>query len=347
MSTATSWQRLTAAMERRETDRVPVIPQITYATAQLTGVGLVEALHSPEKTAEALLAGQRTIGYDAIYAGWESSFNLLAEAMGCTMRYPEGDVPYVIERIVKNPGDVAKLAIPDPARTGRLPIHMRTVQLVKREVGDAVPVFAYVPGPFTLAGQLYDVDRLLRMTVKDPGFIQALVEVATAASVRYAEANVDAGVDVVVVADPTAGPSLISPKMFERFAAPGIRRVFEAAGARGAVLSLHICGQSTPLLEQMCETGAQILELDHMVDLARAKTQIGERVCLQGNIDPAGVLLTGTPDGVAEAARRCIDQAGAGGGFILSSGCEVPPRAPIANVRAMVEAAQQYCRRAA
>jgi uroporphyrinogen decarboxylase len=344
MTSVTSFERVTAAIEGREPDRVPVIPQITYATAQLTGVSLVEALHSPEKTAEALLTGRQTIGYDAVYAGWESSFNLLAEAMGCTMRYPEGDVPRVVKRIVKKPDDIDKLAIPDPSSTGRLPIHMRTVELIKSEVGGAIPVFAYVPGPFTLAGQLCDVDQLLRMTVKDPGFIDALVEITTAASVRYAEANVDAGVDVVVVADPTASPSLISPKAFNRFAAPGIRTIFEAATGRGAVVSLHICGQSTPLLEPMCETGAQILELDHMVDLAKAKAQIGNRVCLQGNIDPAGALLTGTPDAVAQAARRCIDQAGAGGGFILSSGCEIPPRAPIANVRAMVQAAEQYGR---
>ena len=342
MTSVTSFERVMTAVKGQPPDRVPVVPQITYTTAQITGVGLVEALHSPEKTAEALLSGWREIGYDAIYAGWESSFNLLAEAMGCIMRYPEGDVPQVIERIVHSPSDLDKVVVPDPYSTGRLPIHLKTVELIKKAVGDDVPLFSYVPGPFTLAGQLYDVDQLLRMTVKDPRFLHALIELTTAASVRYAEANIDAGVDVIVVSDPTASPSLISPKSFDTFAAPGIREIYDTATGKGAVISLHICGQTTPILELMCETGAQILEIDHPVDLAKAKEQVGERVCLQGNIDPADALLLGTPEAVDQAARRCIEQAADGGRFILSSGCEIPPHAPIANICAMVQAAQRY-----
>jgi uroporphyrinogen decarboxylase len=282
------------------------------------------------------------LGYDAIYVGWESSFNLLAEAMGCAMRYPEGDVPQVMERIIRSGDDLEKLSIPDPLVTGRLPIHMETLEIVKREVGDRVPLFSYVPGPFTLAGQLCDINKLLKSTLKDPEFIHNLTEITTAAAVRYARANVEAGIDVVVVSDPTASPNLISPQSFNTFAAPGIKKVFGAAREAGAVVSLHVCGQTTPILESMCDTGAQILEVDHPVDLADAKEQVGHRVCLQGNIDPSDPIFTGTPEAVDEAAERCIAQAGAGGGFILSSGCEIPPEAPIVNIRAMVRAAENY-----
>lgn len=344
MSDTTAFERVSAAIRGQQPDRVPVVPQITYTTAQLTGVGLVEALHSPEKTAEALLAGWRELGYDAIYVGWESSFNLLAEAMGCTMRFPEGDVPQVMDRIVKGPDDLHKLTVPDPYVDGRLEIHMKTVEIVKREVGDQVPLFSYVPGPFTLAGQLCDVDKLLKSTLKDPEFILALTEITTAAAVRYAKANVEAGIDVVVVSDPTASPNLISPRSFKQFAAPGIEAVFAAAAEAGAVLSLHVCGQTTPILELMCDTGAQILEVDHPVDLAAAKAQIGDRVCLQGNINPADPIFAGSSEAVDAAAHQCIDDAAGGGGFILSSGCEIPPEAPIENIRALVEAAERYGR---
>lgn len=338
----TSFERVMAAIQGNPSDRVPVIPQITYTTAQITGVGLVEALHSPEKTADALLSGWRELGYDAIYAGWESSFNLLAEAMGCTMRYPEGDVPQVIETIVQGPDDLDKISVPDPFATGRLPVHMKTVELIKREVGDRAPIFAYVPGPFTLAGQLCGASKLMTSTLRDPRFVHDLTEITAAASVRYAEANVDAGVDVVVVSDPTASLSLISPKMFDTFAAPRIKQVLDAAADKGAVISLHVCGQTTPILELMCDTGAQILEVDHLVDLGEAKQKVGHRVCLQGNINPADPLFTGTPEAVDRAVQRCLEQAAAGGRFILSSGCEIPPLAPIANIAAMVRATHEY-----
>ena len=323
-------------------DRVPVIPQITYTTAQLTGVGLVEALHSPEKTAEALLAGQRELGYDAIYVGWESSFNLLAEAMGCTMRFPEDSVPQVAEHVVKSPEDVEKLELPDPNSSGRLPLHMELVNLVKDAVKGEIPLFAYTPGPFTLAGQLAGVNPLMVATIRDPQFANNLISVAFQASMRYALANIQEGVDVVVTADPTASGSLISPKTFETFAAPHQKALVDTITQAGAIASLHICGKTTAMLELMTGTGTSILELDHLVELTEAKTRIGKDVILMGNLNPTDLLLTGTPDAVEAAARECIEAVGQDGRYILSSGCEVPPFAPLENIRAMVTAAKKF-----
>ena len=323
-------------------DRVPVIPQVTYTTAQLTGVGLVEALQSPEKTAEALLAGQRELGYDAIYVGWESSFNLLAEAMGCTMRFPEDSVPQVAEHVVKSPEDVDKLELPDPHNSGRLPIHMDMVNIVKDAVKGEIPLFAYTPGPFTLAGQLAGVNSLMVATIRNPQFVNNLIAVAFKASERYALANIQAGVDVVVTADPTASGSLISPKTFETYAAPHQQALVDAITQAGAIASLHICGKTTAMLELMAGTGTSILELDHLVKLTEAKTRVGNDVILMGNLNPTELLLTGTPEAVETAARECIEAVGQDGQYILSSGCEVPPLTPLANIRAMVTAAKKY-----
>ncbi len=344
MIEVTAYDRVMAAVRGEPPDRVPVIPQITYTTAQLTGVGLVEALHSPEKTAKALLAGQRELGYDAIYAGWESSFNLLAEAMGCAMRYPEDDVPQVTGHIVQNSSDLDKVPVPDPDRAGRIPLHLKTVKLVKREIGDKVPIFCYVPGPFTLAGQLCGVEKLMIATIRDTQFVENLTRITTAASKRYVEANIAAGADIIVAADPTASSSLISPDMFKTLASPCLKEVLGVAVKNGVIPALHVCGQTSPILELMCDTGAKILEIDHLVDLGKAKQEVGERVCLQGNIDPTNLLLTGTPEAVERAAKNCIEQAASGGRYILSSGCEIPPAAPLPNIQALVSAAVKYGR---
>jgi MtaA/CmuA family methyltransferase len=319
-----------------------VIPQITYTTAQLTGVGLVEALHSPEKTVEALLTGQRELGYDAIYVGWESSFNLLAEAMGCTMRFPEDSVPQVVDHVIKKPEDVDALEIPDPMKAGRLPLHMEILKRIKAEVKGKVPLFAYTPGPFTLAGQLYGINKLMAATIQNPQFVRALVDKTTISSTLYARANVKEGIDVVVTADPTASGSLISPTTFETFAAPHLKHIMMAVSKVGAIPSLHICGQTTPLLNQMVKTGARLLELDHLVNLQGAKTQVGDRVIIMGNLDPTSLLLNGTPAQVEQAAKESIETVGCDGRYILSSGCEIPPNAPLENIRAMVTAAKKF-----
>ena len=344
MNQLTAYQRVMHALEGKPPDRVPVIPQITYTTAQLTGVGLVEALQNPEKTAEALLAGQRELGYDAIYVGWESSFNLLAEAMGCTMRFPEDSVPQVVEHVIKTSSDVEALEIPDPMQAGRLPLHMDMLRRIRDEVKGKVPLFAYTPGPFTLAGQLYGINRLMAATIQDPEFVRALVDKTTITSALYARANVKEGIDVVVTADPTASGSLISPKTFETFAAPHLKHIMMGVAKVGGIPSLHICGKTTPLLKLMANTGARVLELDHLVNLEEAKTQVGERVIIMGNLDPTNLLLNGTPAEVEQAAKRLIETVGSDGRYILSSGCEIPPNAPLENIRAMVTAAEKYGR---
>jgi uroporphyrinogen decarboxylase len=342
MASMTPFERVMTTIAGRLPDRVPVVPQITYTTAQLTGVGMVEALHSAPKTAAALLAGQRELGYDAIYVGWESSFNLLAEAMGCVMRFPENDLPQVAEHVVRSPADLDKVKMIDPRASGRLPIRMETIKRVLQETRGRIPLLAYVPGPFTLAGQLCGVTELMISTLRNPQFVHDLTRLAAKASIAYAKAIVETGIDVTVVADPTASASLISPQMFNTFAAPALRSVLEAAKTAGAVPSLHICGQTTPILEAMCGTGAHILEVDHLVDLGKAKQLVGQRVTLLGNLNPTDILLKGSAKAVTEAAKSCIHQAAAGGRFILSSGCDVPLATPLANIRAMVSAAQQY-----
>jgi uroporphyrinogen decarboxylase len=274
--------------------------------------------------------------------GWESSFNLLAEAMGCTMQFPEDSVPQVADHVIKSVKDIDTVAIPDPHTSGRLPLHMEMVKLVKNAVEGEVPLFAYTPGPFTLAGQLASVNALMVATIRNPEYVNALLNLTTEASLRYALANIEAGVDVIVTADPTASGSLISPKTFTTFAAPHLSQIAQAVIKAGSIASLHICGKTSPMLDQMVSTGVRILELDHLVDMHEAKERIGQQVILMGNLNPTELLLNGTPTDVEAAAKLCIESIGQDGQYILSSGCEVPPLTPLNNIRAMVAAAEKY-----
>lgn len=338
----TPYERVMRAVELGEPDRVPVVPQITYTTARITGIRASEALRSAEKMAEALLMGYREIGYDGIYVGWESSFNLVAEAMGCSLRIPEDGVPSVSENLVKDPGDIEKVRVPDPERDGRLPTYLEAIDLVADEVAGRVPIFSYIPGPLTLAGLLRDTGRILMELITDPRLVQDLMKLTAEASTRFGLAKVEHGADVIVVADPTASSTMISPEMFNQFPFPHIRGILSSIERVGAIPSLHICGNTTPILDKMAASGAKILELDSMVDLAMAKNKVGKRVCLLGNINPTRTLLGGKPSDVEAEAREAIEKAASGGGFILSSGCEVPLDAPIENVKAMVRGAYRY-----
>jgi len=344
MSTLTPFQRVMAAVELKEPDYVPVVPMTTYNTAQLTGIQFSEALHSAEKMAKALIAGYKSAGYDGIYVGWESSFNLMAEAMGGKLQIQPNSIAFVKDRLIKEPSDLDKIKVADPERDGRLPIHLKATELVKEEIGRDVPIFKYVPGPLTLASILRGQDQLLMELIRNPDFVHELLKPTTEASKRYGEATVRHGADIAVVADPIASSSVISPKMFDQFAFSPTKDVLKSISDAGGTPSLHICGNTIPILERMAETGTRIIELDYRVDLTLAKDMVGERICIQGNIDPVGVLLNGKPSDVERKAKECIEKAAKDGGFILSSGCEVPLNAPFENVKAMVSAAKKYGR---
>jgi uroporphyrinogen decarboxylase len=133
--------------------------------------------------------------------------------------------------------------------------------------------------------------------------------------------------------------------MYKTWAFPYEKKFFAVlvpeCAKHGAFSILHICGNMTPVLEWMADTGAHILELDTAVNLATAKAKVGDRVCLFGNLHPTQVLLQGTPELVEIASLQAIKAAGIGGGFILGSGCEVPPLAPQENIKAMIRTARR------
>lgn len=342
MSMLTHFQRVMAAIELKEPDYVPVVPIVTYTTAQLIGIQFSEALYSAEKMAKALITGYKSAGYDGIYVGWESSFNLMAEAMGCELQIEPDSVAFVKDQLVKEPSDLDKIEVADPERDGRLPIHLKAIELVKERIGKDVSIFKYVPGPLTLASVLRGQDKFLMELVRKPDFIHDILKPASESSKRYSVATVEHGADIAVVADPIASSSIISPNMFDQFAFSPIKDVLKSISDAGGIPSLHICGNTIPILERMLDTEARLIELDYKVDLQFAKDIIGKSVCIQGNIDPVGILLNGKPSDVERKARECIEKAARGGGFILSSGCEIPLNAPFENIKAMVSAAKKY-----
>jgi len=338
----TPYERVYTAIELGYADFTPVVPQITYATCILVGREFEQSGGNPKDLAVSLIGGWKKVGYDGIYSGWEASFNLLAEAMGCKLTKGNDGLPQVNTHPVETEEDISRLILPNPWQDGRLPFHLEVTKLIKDYVKDEVPVFSYVPGPFTLAGLLRGSEKFLLDILRKPQFVKKLIDVATEASVAFALAKIKSGADIIVVADPTASSSIISPEMFKSFSLPAIKKVFKSVVEAGAVPSLHICGNTEPILELMVESGAKILEIDHLVDLRIAKEKVGSRVCLQGNIDPSLELLMGSPKEVYSSALQCIEMAGKQGGFILSSGCEVPLNTPWENLVAMVEASRNY-----
>jgi MtaA/CmuA family methyltransferase len=193
--------------------------------------------------------------------------------------------------------------------------------------------------PFSLASALMGIDTFMLKLTDDPRMIEALMERCLEYALAYGKALSDAGADMLSGGDSPAG--IVGPQWYRQIALPYERRLI--AGLHASTqkpVSLHICGNPTAILADMASSGADVLELDHQVNLAEACRLAGKNVALWGNIDPVSVLMRGSPEKVAQASRQAMDTIRTCGHsrFVLSSGCTLAPETPSENVAAMISA---------
>jgi uroporphyrinogen-III decarboxylase len=130
--------------------------------------------------------------------------------------------------------------------------------------------------------------------------------------------------------------------MFNRFARPYEERLVKDLATEGIFVVIHICGDTSRILDMLAEYPPCGFELDYKSDAVKAKQTAGTRHVLFGNIDPSGVLAHGTVEQVREATRQLISIWKPGGQFILNAGCAIPPTTPPENVHALVAAAKEF-----
>ena len=328
-----SFPRILSAIRSEPVDRVPVVPQMFYAASKIIGVTFEGAMNDPDKMARALLAGRRTFGYDGVYADWES-FTLITELFGCETYFKSGMIPMVYSSVIRDRDDLDRIRLVDPERDGRLPAHLKTIEIIKEELGGDAPIFTRAVAPFTLASLLRGTNDFLRDIIRDPELVSDIVEKLLPFVESLIASKIERGADIIVIVDPIASGSLISRQMFKDFSFPFIKDLVEKIDENGAIPSLHICGDSSSLIDLMIETDARILELDHQVDIAKIKR--GKDICVQGNMNPPD-LITKRPEQIFEEARNLIEDVG-NRGFILSTGCDVPYNASLENIKSMVDA---------
>jgi [methyl-Co(III) methanol-specific corrinoid protein]:coenzyme M methyltransferase len=215
---------------------------------------------------------------------------------------------------------------------GRAKTVIEATKLLKQQVGKELPIVVGTTGPVTIAGHLVGTESLLLMMITEPETVHKFIKIATEIERTYLKALVAAGADVIAMSDPSASTDMMSGDMFDEFAKPYIKQVW--TGAEGAKKILHICGDTTVLLDHMIDTGADGLSIEEKVDPFKAVELVNNRAALVGNMGVVRPLLQGTPEDCREHALR-IKEAGFN---IIAPGCGLAARVPKANIEAMVKA---------
>lgn len=261
-----------------------------------------------------------------------------AEAFGAKILIPEEEIPTVTERLVSDAASVEALQVPS-LDAGRVPEYLKANRLAAETITDR-PVLAGCIGPFSLAGRLYDMSEIMVAIYIEPDVIMSLLEKCTAFLIDYCKALKATGVAGVVMAEPAAG--LLSDEDHMVYATPYIQQIVQAVQDDDFTIVLHNCGNMGQCTHAMVECGARALHFGNLVDIPQALTEVPEDMMVMGNLDPVGVLQQATPEAVAAATTDLLKKTAGAKNFIISTGCDLPPAVPEANIQAFFDAVEAY-----
>ncbi|XER11296.1 Uroporphyrinogen decarboxylase [Sporomusa aerivorans] len=306
----------------------------TWAFRQ-QGLSLKEVLENPAAGVKAIIETNQQVQSDIVWPG-SGYHNLLVHIFGGQVKFrPQGNID-VQQPLLAEAGQAEQLDLGLIDKHEWIKTIRSIIAQVDGQVGHNVLVGTSSWGPFTLAGQFYGVEKLMRGLYQDKAAIHALLAVMTEVCVAYLAPAVKEGARILSIAEPTASGDLISLDHFEEFVAPYIGRAAERLQKQGAYTTLHICGNIRDQLTLVPHMHIDLLSVDYKVDLALAQRILDGKTALAGNVNPV-LLKDKTPAEVIQAAKQCIRQAGRAANYILMPGCDIPPGVPLANVKAFLQ----------
>lgn len=329
-------ERVLAMLNHQKPDRMPCFganSTVTYDQMDNVQAFWPQAHENGEAMAKQALAAHQVLGFDAVRVPFCQTFE--AEALGCVLKTGGSDgipgidppAPYEIDDTPVLPDDFLS--------RGRIPELLKAVGILKKEVGDAVPIVGGIIGPFTIAGALLETVPLLKASFKTPEKMRPFVEMAERAGTALAQALIDAGVDIIACEDMTASPALIAPNTYRDFELEYQKRQFDAISVPKI---LHICGNVDNIVEWMGQTGADILSIEPKTNGKLAREKCGPDIILMGGVDTVTTLYLKDSVTVKNECEKSI----ADGIQILAPGCTVAPGTPTENLVAMVEVAKAH-----
>ena len=340
----TSKQLVCHALSGKGVPRPATGPLAVHFCARTAAVSLRQYTTDARVLADSVLHYYQLFRPDAVWLSADTW--VTAEAMGAAVGFTGDEQPMsgTGQPLVRTPADLDRIPDPDPTAQGRCPLMLDALQRIVREVGNEVFIVAcFDQYPFSLACALMGLDQVMLKLIDDRPMVVALMERCAEYTATYAQALASAGADMLSGGDSPAG--LMGPSLYREVALPAEQHVIsQIKQTVDRPISLHICGDATPILADMARCGADVLELDSQVDVSTAAHAIGPEIAVWGNLDPVRILAQGNPEQVRRATRALLQSITNTGHqrFVLSSGCTLAVETPPENLRAMLDAARQW-----
>lgn len=337
MSDMTAKDRVMKFFGKEPIDVMPCFSgmgMVTVQAIQQMGIGFARVHTSAEYMARSAITSAEIYGFDAVIVPYDMC--TIPEAMGRGVTLYEDSQEILYPTVPTKWASLEEVEIPDDFLSkGRMPLVDEAFDILKSQAGGRLAIGAWVLGPFTMAGQLIELDILLKGTKKFKEQIEDFLSQMTDLVINVARHYQSLGADYMNIREMGTGSDLLSPRMWKSMVQPNLQRVFDAIQSPKI---LHICGSTDLIIEMMNECGADALSVDQKNNMAESRNKLGNDVLLLGNFDPYGTLVKGDVGDVEPAIKKCIDA----GADAVWPGCDLWPDVKKENVEAYVKAVREY-----
>lgn len=331
-------ERFLNQLKGKEVDMTPVGCTTTYGVVELMekcGAERPLADRDPQAMAELALAGPKYAGFEWIKAmGWD--ITAMSEAFGCVLGEAKIDRQYSIHEHPFSQ-DLEGLDYPsDFLQRGRFPVYKEQFKILKDKVGEDYVVYGETEGAFTCAANLVGTEQFMKWTFKKPDQVQQVLDVTKQAMLDVINFSFDCGADYFLMAEPTSGPAVMSPKLWKKYVQPLITEIVPKA--KGPLV-LHVCGNTDSIVPMMCETGIAGISIEEKADMKRAVEIANEHgTKVFGNVATATTIFSGTPEQCYQESIEALEN----GTHFLCPGCGIAPNSSLENIQQLKKARDDY-----
>jgi uroporphyrinogen decarboxylase len=302
----TSRQRIHTLLEGGKVDRVPFCPAVYEHKAALIGVTPSEMSRSADLFEQAIIREAEIYGPDMLVVGCDV-YNVEAEAAGCEVHCPDSSaVPAVRRRILQVGDKISRLSLPDPAKDGRMPLHLEVGSRIQNRFGRERIIRGALSAPFSIAAELVGPESLLMAVLDRPAWVAELLALTSEMTMSYGRAFAERGLGVILF-DSHAAPPLTYPELYRKLIlAPTAAVIYYFRNELGIPLVPYIIGGDTAaLLEEIIATGTNNVLCDYRADLNVFVNRLkNEPILLRVNLDPG--FLKAQPVDLIKARVRDI-----------------------------------------
>jgi uroporphyrinogen decarboxylase len=334
-------QRIVAALKDRKPDTVPIMLHNFMMAAREAGYSQAQYRNDPKKIADTFIKSIEKYHYDGIVVDIDTV--TLAGALGVPIDFPDNVPARSHQGCLRKIEDVKNLKRISIGNYKYIQIWLEAVRILKSYFGNEIFIRGNCDqAPFALASIMRTPQEFMMDLYGQENLVLELLDYCCDVTCQFIRLMSETGADMVSNGDSPAGPEMISPDFYRHFALPYEKKVVEEAHSCGKPYTLHICGNTSSILNDMVQTGADAIELDYKTDIFKVHDLCKDDIVFIGNIDPSNVLARGSRKDVCEKTNELLQVFSDTNRFILNAGCAIPDSTPSENLESMIKTARSF-----